>query len=323
MNIIIKMPNFIGDTIMTLPAFELLKEEYPSASFTIVCKPSSKDIFRDKNIYKVIIDDTKSSKKGRVKRIFSLIKEIKKEKYDLGVLFHNTLLDAIIFKLSNIKTIIGYDKENRKFLLDFSLKIDRTRHYVNHYANLVNQFLNNKYSILPPMKLEYKSSKLIQKKDKLLVGFVLGGENKGTRHYPVSMGIELFELLDNDPIEIVLLGDKDDNSTNKIYEKFLETNQQAVTNLSGKTKVSEFIDAIASLDFLVTIDTSAIHIAAATNTKFLVLVGKGSSAFDTVYPKSNIGTFIFQGENLIQDKDLITAIEATKIYEKIIQIHKD
>ncbi len=317
MNIIIKMPSFLGDSIMTLSAFELLKKEYPNASFTIVCKPSTKDIFRDKGVDKIIIDDTKSSKKGRIRRTFSLLKKIRLKKYDLGVLFHNTFLDALIFKLSHIQTIIGYEKENRKFLLDFWLKIDRTRHYVNHYANLINQYLDNKYSTLPPMLLNVEKSNLIQKKDKILIGFILGGENKGTRHYPQSMALELFKLCDENQIDIVLLGDKDDNQNNKIYEEFLIQKSKSILNLSGKTTVSEFIDAIATLDLLITIDSSPMHIAASTHTNFLVLVGKGSSAFDTVYPKVNFGNYIFKGNNLIKDEDLIKAIKPNDIYEKI------
>ena len=53
MNIIIKTPSFIGDTVMMMPALELLFQEYPKSSFTIVCKPSSKDLFRNKNINKI------------------------------------------------------------------------------------------------------------------------------------------------------------------------------------------------------------------------------------------------------------------------------
>ena len=73
-NIIIKTPSFIGDAIMMLPALELLKLEYPKATFTVLCKASQKDIFRNKGISKIIVDDTKvKSKLQRAKNIFALI----------------------------------------------------------------------------------------------------------------------------------------------------------------------------------------------------------------------------------------------------------
>jgi len=321
MNIIIKTPSFIGDTVMMMPALELLFTEYPNAKFTVVCKPSSKDLFRNKNINKIIIDDIKSDKKGRLKRTFNLISEIKKEKYDLGVLFHNTFLDALVFKLSFIDKIIGYEKEKRKILLDFYLKIDRTRHYVNHYAHLVNQYLGNKYKDLPKMKLHYENSNLlINQNNKPYVGFALGGDNKDTRRYPKELSLKLFEILKDENINIVLIGDKDDSINNNIYEEYLKSQNNNVINLSGKTNISEFIDLISSIDLLVTIDTSAVHISAAVDTDFLLLVGKGSSALDTTYPKVDFGSMIFRGQNKINDEDLIYEIKADDIKQNILKM---
>lgn len=318
-NIIIKTPSFIGDSIMTLPTLELLKQEYPIAKFTIVCPSSSKDLFRNKGIDKIIVDDTKKSKNGRMGRTFSLITKMREEHYDLGVLFHNTFLDALMFKLSKIDTIIGYENENRKILLDFWLKIDRSRHYINHYANLVNQYLGNKYKHLPEIKLYSEPSKLLMKESTPIVGFVLGGKNKDTRYYPQNLSIELFNLLKKEDIKIVLLGDRDDSVYNSVYEAYLSKNNVNYQNLSGKTNIAEFIDIIATLDLLVSIDTSAMHIAAAVKTNFVVILGKGTSAFSIVRPKVSFGSYIFQGESVIQDKDMIYEVNPSTIKEKIME----
>ncbi|SFV66676.1 ADP-heptose--lipooligosaccharide heptosyltransferase II [hydrothermal vent metagenome] len=301
---------------MMLPAFELLKTEYPNAEFTVICKEYSRDIFRGKGISQIIIDDTKGI--DRLKKTLILVKNIREKHYDLGVLFHNTFIDALIFKLANIDTIIGYDKENRKILLDFWLKIDKSRHYINHYANLVNSYLGDKYIKLPAMRLSYKKSNIVYKREERpLVGFVLGGENKGSRHYPKELSMKLMEFLSEKELDIVLLGDSNDSKNNNIYEKELIKNGTYVINISGKTTVAEFIDIIATLDILVTIDTSALHIASATNTKFLALIGKGTSPLDTVYPKVKFGRKLFRGEEMIKDKDLIYQIEPKEIIENL------
>jgi len=322
MNIIIRTPNFIGDTIMMLPAFELLKLEYPTANFTIMCKESCIDIFRDKGIKKFIVDDSRLEKKGRFKKSLLVINEIRQERYDLGVVFRNTLVDACIFKLSKIDRVIGYDNENRRIFLDFWLKIDRTRHYINHYAYLINLYLDDKYQTLPLMQLNSKKSNLIYKKSPRVIGFVLGGDNKGSRTYPKDLSLELFKLLKNENIDIVLLGDKDDNQNNKIYEDYLKSIQININNLSGKTTIAEFIDAIASLDLLVTIDTSAMHISAATDTPFITLIGKGTSVFESVRPKVNFGKYLYQDNLDIDDNILISNIKPQKIKEAILEILK-
>ncbi|MBS9768709.1 MAG: glycosyltransferase family 9 protein [Flavobacteriaceae bacterium] len=316
--IIIRTPNFIGDTVMMLPALELVRMEYPDAEITVVCKPHSAELFRGKGIAKIIVDDTKG--KGRFNRTLKFVKQLRQEKYDLGILFHNSFLTALLFRLARIKTLIGYEKEGRKFLLDFSLPIDRNWHYSNHYANLVNLYFGNKYTELPQGKLVHKKSELVEKKASLLVGFVLGGENKGARRYPLELGKQLFEKLSAEEVDIVLLGDKQDCENHQKYAEVLKENGANCTDLTGKTTVAGFIDAIAELDLLVTIDTSAMHIASAVGTEFVVLVGKGTSPFSVVYPKFGKGHILEKGQLCLRGEDMIKSISPNDIYGKIMEI---
>ena len=91
---------------------KLLKMEFKDANFTIICKAHSQDVFRKKGICEFIIDDGDK---------INLLKSIRNKHYDLGILFHNTLKDAVIFKLANIDKIIGYNNEGRKVFLDFQI----------------------------------------------------------------------------------------------------------------------------------------------------------------------------------------------------------
>lgn len=315
--IVIRTPNFIGDTVMMLPALDLVRKNYPDSQITIICRPQARAIFRNKGIYNIIEDDTKG--KQRFLKTISLLKELRKETYDLGILFHNSFLSALLFKLGKVRTIIGYEKEGRKILLDYHEKILRSRHYVNHYAHLVNSFLGNIYTKLPPMKLQVGNDSLVEKSNKFLIGFVLGGDNKGMRKYPVDQSLKLFSLLANEQIKFVFLGDSLDSTNHQKYAEYLSAKGGDVLNLTGKTTVSEFIDTISKLDLLVTIDTSAMHISAATDTPFLVLRGVGTSAFDTVFPKESCGDVLFKGEEYIEDYDAIKAIKPRDIYDIIIR----
>ncbi len=134
------------------------------------------------------------------------------------------------------------------------------------------------------------------------------------------MSLELFEQIKNDNYNIVLIGDKQDNINNNKYHEFLDKENINVQHLSKKTNISEFIDLIGSLDLLITIDSSAMHIVAATQTPFLVLIGKGTSAFDTVCPKVKFGNILFSGKDKIQDKHIIEAITPQEIRNKINEV---
>jgi heptosyltransferase-2 len=310
MQIIIKTPNFIGDTIMMLPALLLLQEHYKKAEFTIVCPAHSKDLFRGYHIKEIIIDDTKG--KNRIQKTLYLVKKIRTNHYDLGILFHNALSSALLFKLAKIDKIIGYKNGGREIFLDFTLKINRARHYVNHYAHLVNSYIGNIYEILPPSKLHIQKQKLFSKSTQRTIALVLGTD-KGDRGYPKEHSQKLCQLLNKLDYQIILLGDAHDKPSNTSYAHLMP---QAI-DLTAKTTIAEFIDIIADIDLLVSIDTSAIHIAAATNTKFITLLGQGTSPFSIVQPKVDFGSYLYAGETFIKDSAQIKAITPEMIITEI------
>jgi heptosyltransferase-2 len=230
----------------------------------------------------------------------------------LGVLFHNSLSSALLFKLAHIKVIIGYQNDGRQFLLNFAPKIDRARHYINHYANLVNLYLDKPYTTLPKSVLQTQKQTSFSKTSQPTIALVLGSE-KGHRGYPKDLSLALCELLQNSHYQILFLGDKEDAKTNLLYAKALPNSQ----NFSGETSLAEFIDIIADVDLLITIDTSAMHIAAATKTKFITLLGKGTSAFSIVQPKVDFGSYLYAGEDYIDDAAQIRAISPKMILTEI------
>lgn len=318
LKIIIRTPNYIGDTIMMLPALELVRKEYPEAAVTIVCQSHSEAIFRNKKIAEVIVDDTKGE--NRFQKTITFIHKLRKEVYDIGILFHNSFFTALIFRLARVKYLIGYKKEGRGVLLNYAIKMDRNWHYTNQYAHLVNQYFRNKYEVLPRVELYSKPSRLVAEKGKPNIGFVLGGENKGARSYPKNLALELFSLLNTESHSIVLLGDSQDMGKQNTYARFLEERGEKCINLTGETSVEEFIDAIAALDLLVTIDTSAMHIAAAVGTEFVLLSGKGTSPLCVVYPKNGKGHIMHKGQHCVRGEDMIAKIAPKDIYDKIQEI---
>jgi len=58
-------------------------------------------------------------------------------------------------------------------------------------------------------------------------------------------------------------------------ESLLALSQVPMVNMAGKTSLSHFVDKIANAQFLLSNDTSAVHIASATNTPSLAILGGG------------------------------------------------
>ena len=97
--IIIRTPNFIGDTINTTPCLELIKQEYPEAEFTIVGPDFVRELFKyDPRITHYITFPLKRKKK--LSTYWKIVRELRKENGELGVIFVNTFISALLFRLS-------------------------------------------------------------------------------------------------------------------------------------------------------------------------------------------------------------------------------
>ena len=375
--IIIRTPNFIGDTINTTPCLELIKQEYPEAEFTIVGPDFVRELFKyDPRITHYITFPLKRKKKlstywkivrelrkengelgvifvntfisallfrlGNVKKnigynregrgflldfspekklstYWKIVRELRKENGELGVIFVNTFISALLFRLGNVKKNIGYNREGRGFLLDFSPEINYHKHYINRYAFLFNEYIGNKYVYLPELSLRYTGQKTFQfDNSHKTIALYLGGENKEFRKYPDEYAVQLLRLLNRQGYNLLLIGDENDNIKHTQYAE--EARIDHLINLTARTTIEGFINTIANVDLIITIDSSALHIAAAVKTPFIALMGLSTSPTSTILPKVPLGRILKIENNLIREEDYIRNITPDLILKTISEL---
>lgn len=307
--IIISMPNFIGDSINTIPAIEMVKQSFPQAEITLLGPSFLREIFRyDPRIDRIMVSDKR--KKCYLRNIITIIEG----RYDLGILFTNTFMAALVLRLGCVKRVIGYENECRGILLNFKRPLNRNVHYINRYAMLVNEFLENKFTCLPPLKLYYNQEKKFYfDNDKPTVGLYLGGTNKRFRRYPENLAIELLRMLKD--YNLIFIGDSNDAITQSAYAR--QVMMDNLLDLSGKTSVGELITCIANMDLLITIDSAAMHIAAAVRTKFIALLGLSTSPTSTILPRTKFAVFLKIENNMVNEADYIKNIAPEVICENV------
>ena len=292
--IIIRMPNFIGDSINATPALELVAQAYPDAEITLLGPSFLRELFQnDPRVKNVITADKK--KKRRLATLYALLSR----HFDLGILFTNTLATALLMRMGGVKRLAGYDNEGRGFLLDYKPKLNRNTHYINRYAMLVNGCLGDKFTHLPPLKIYFDKN----------AGLHLP---PGT---PVSAPRLLRLLCD---YRLVLLGDANDAPAQAEYAR--QVPEADITDLSGKTSIEEFVATIAGLDLLITIDSAAMHIAAATNIKFIALFGLSTSPTSAILPRSANGVYLKIENNLINEADYMNNLTPETILQHVHSI---
>ena len=143
-NILIYLPNWLGDIIMSYPVIDGIKKYFPNSKLSLLGISSMIGIFEDNPI----IDKTIDIKK---------YKSIKKRDFDIIILFQNSFISAFnAFKIG-AKQRIGYSTDSRKLLLTkhTSANYDGSKeaHTTDHYINMVNKILNINIGIPPPLLL--------------------------------------------------------------------------------------------------------------------------------------------------------------------------
>src|SRR4030095_5471038 len=111
--VVVRGTNWVGDSIMTIPALRALRRILPDASITLATRPGAKGIFSEVDF----IDDVLVYDRRSAFSIFNQVREWKRRQFDLAVLFQNAFEAALIPFLAGVPIRLGYATESRQAML--------------------------------------------------------------------------------------------------------------------------------------------------------------------------------------------------------------
>lgn len=141
--ILVRVPNWIGDAVMVLPALRFLKENRHDIEVTVLTKPWCRDVFLNNPfVDNIFIYDAKGIH-GGLRGKLRLAKGLKRIGFDEALLFQNAFEAALITRLAAIPERVGYIKDLRGPLLTKGIKIEKdikSWHHIFYYLNLASVF---------------------------------------------------------------------------------------------------------------------------------------------------------------------------------------
>lgn len=284
-NIIVRMPNWIGDMVMATPVLSDLRKAYPQARITAMCRvPVSDLLLADPEIDELFCFSKTSSFSRRSERK-NLIEKLRYGKYDLGVLLTHSLSSAWWFWQGKVKTRLGYNCNGRSLLLTHSIplpeNVDR-QHLVITYKMLL-EILGIPISDTAPRlylsEQEVDEARQLLKQHGVTGGSKVVGINPGATYgsakcwLPERFREVAVRLLDDPQIVIVFFGDQ---VTASLAKEICQGLSSRIVNLAGLTSLRELAALISLCDVLLTNDSGPMHIADALGTKILSLFGSTS-----------------------------------------------
>jgi heptosyltransferase-2 len=142
-NLIVRMPNWVGDVVMATPALRAMRERWPKAEITTMCLPSGEAILRGSpRIDRFEVYDRRGKDRGPFGR-GRVIRRLREAGFDHAVALPNSFSSAWIFKRARIPRRLGTDYGKRGWLLTDRFRPEMEggrrvpRPMVEHYAGLL------------------------------------------------------------------------------------------------------------------------------------------------------------------------------------------
>ena len=293
--ILVRGTNWLGDAVMTIPAMLRLRESFPNAHITLLAPPRAAEIFTGfPQVDEIVLYRRKEEGK---KAFIETMQRLRRERFDLAILFQNAFEAALLSFLGRAKTRLGFDTQGRGFLLTHKLnKPPANRHQTNDYLDLVIEaeriFLSSSKinsQCVPQMtaqasQLSSASELLrqfgIQNGANKLIVLNAGATNSRAKCWPENYFAELADRMVNElDAKIILIGAgaERENADRVIAQMKRPT---SALNLAGKSTIPELIGILAKANLVITNDTGPAHVAAALSVPTLTIFGP-TNEFET------------------------------------------
>jgi len=287
----------IGDMVVNSLMFREIKKVYPNIKIGVVARGAAIDIIKDNPNVDKIYEYHKDRKK--IKDLALMIKE---EKYDLLIDFSEMLRvnQMMLINLCRARFNMGLDRKEWK-LFDLSIESGKdfkwTEHITNRYLaylvrlGLKRENIDISYDIYLKEEKKYKDFfNKIKESKKLILNPYGASKHKS---FSVETLEKIINYLQDKDIAIILVyfGDK---------YKELEFLEKKYSNVYIPKNIVSILDTtllISASNYVVSPDTSIVHIASALNKKILTVYPPKGGKYGVDHlvwaPKSEYNKVIF------------------------------
>lgn len=282
--ILIVEVNWLGDVLFSTPAIKALRKKFPESFISCLIIPRVKEVLEgNPDINELIIYDEEGRHKflpGKLK----LISRLRKEKFDLAILFHRSFTRALLTYLAGIPRRAGYSTAKRRFLLTEPLPMPEkdSLHRVDHYLHIASHLgcdgQDRFYEFFPNEDDERFALDFILAQGVSAGDFVIclnPGGNWLPKRWPKEYFAVLADKLINEhKAKVIFTGSK--NDTGLIVEIAAQMSSKPII-AAGKTNLKQLAGIFKRADLVISGDSGPLHIAASVGANVIGLFGPTST----------------------------------------------
>jgi heptosyltransferase-2 len=285
--ILVRATNWVGDAVMSVPALQTLRLQYPEAHISILARPWVGGLYgREPFCDELIPYDAAKGWHGLGAKL-KLAGELRRRRFDCAVLFQNAFEAAALVWLAGIPVRIGYARDGRGALLTQSVSVpnvgETPRHQRFYYLELLKRAgIIDAYSTGEPIRLSGAADAAVAGRERFtaatlsgpVIGVSPGAAYGGAKRWFSDRFAEAAAHVARErQASIAIFGSREELPICEAVRERAEASGHRCLNFAGATTLSEFIELAAACDIFLTNDSGPMHIASALGVPTVAIFG--------------------------------------------------
>ncbi len=292
--LLVRGPNWIGDAVMCEPALAALRGLFPEAEITLLVKPVIASLLGNHpDVDRVMVYEDRGRHAGLTGK-WTLAGELRRQQFDLAILFQNAFEAALLAFLAGIPRRHGYATDGRSLLLSEPIaRPEETKigHQVEYYLNLLKPLGVSGPVTRPRLFLSEQEERATGKKlaeaglaeNEVILGLNPGSTYGSAKRWLPERFAETADRLARDcGGRWVVVGARGEEALGRAIADSMAAKPLV---LSGQTSIRELMAVIKRCRLFLTNDTGPMHIAAAFGVPVVAVFGptdhRNTSPFGT------------------------------------------
>lgn len=266
--------NWLGDSIMSMPAIQSFRRHAPATHITLLIKPGIASLWE----MHAAIDAILPIQQGRG-GTGRTVRALKQQSFDCAVLFPNSFRSALLPFLGGVPRRIGVSAHWRRLLLTETRGgrngNDRA-HQACEYYRLLNLAFPRAFpapQVVPPAAAQIQAEVLLDAIDRRpWVGLLPGAARGDAKRWPADSFAEVAQrLVEEQGVRVAIFGT---DAERPVGDAIAAAVGAAATNLAGETVLTVLAACLARCRAVVSNDNGGMHLATALGVPVVAIFGR-------------------------------------------------
>ncbi|MDD5698739.1 MAG: lipopolysaccharide heptosyltransferase II [Victivallaceae bacterium] len=298
--IIVRLPNWLGDVVMSLPALMQLKKLLPEyCGLFAVCSPGMQDLLESLPLIDYVVPLERLHHNWSRKDL----RRVSQLRAGAGILFNNSLRDAVFMRLAGIRYLYGAQARGRSFLLKRSFTFParlseelNRMHHTSKYLSIVKALGAPDWDgTLPEFRIKYALHEASAEIRALcshpsLMTIAAGAAYGGSKRWAAGNFREVADWWIKSGGIVAVLGSEREKEI--AAEVIAGLSPAKAYNLAGETDLCELMHLVQNSRICVANDSGIMHLSAVLGKCGVAIFGP--TDYSATGPISNCWRVIYE-----------------------------